>query len=235
MAKNIMDDFIAINDIGVLNISIVENNDPLIDLRDQNIIAYSDESKIFEQKLANEKELVKTLNLDDIIQVKNTIFTMYSLDQEMRHIYLEDLNRVNQETIVKIDEFHTEIIKKILQKYEWITISKFGKETDKQAWLLVQHADNDPFFQAGCLFILSNLIDKGETDKQNYAYLYDRVAVAESRPQRYGTQAKVVGERLELYPFEGETEDLEVRRREMGLSPLKIYLEQMRSALPLHK
>ncbi|MEK6734268.1 MAG: GNAT family N-acetyltransferase, partial [Pseudomonadota bacterium] len=43
---NTMEDFIAINDIGVLNIPILENNDPLVDLREQNIIAFGPSPEI---------------------------------------------------------------------------------------------------------------------------------------------------------------------------------------------
>lgn len=41
-----MDHFVKINDIGVLNIPIVENNDPLVDLREQNIIAFGPSHEI---------------------------------------------------------------------------------------------------------------------------------------------------------------------------------------------
>lgn len=41
-----MDNFVAINDIGVLNISIVENSDPLIDLKEQDIIAFGPSPEI---------------------------------------------------------------------------------------------------------------------------------------------------------------------------------------------
>jgi len=160
---------------------------------------------------------------------------MRALDQEVRQIVGCSMDKAGTQLLAEVDQFNTGQIKKILNRHTWVYISKFGVSADTDRWLLVQHADHDLDFQENCLRKLESLVESGETRAQNYAYLYDRVAVAESRPQRYGTQAKVVGERLELYPFEGETEDLEVRRREMGLSPLKIYLEQMRSALPLHK
>lgn len=43
---NTMDNFIAINDIGVLNIPVVENNELLVDLREQNIIAFGPSPEI---------------------------------------------------------------------------------------------------------------------------------------------------------------------------------------------
>ena len=40
----------------------------------------------------------------------------------------------------KIDYLHAEHLKAILSVHEWITISKFGRDADRNAWLIVQHA-----------------------------------------------------------------------------------------------
>ena len=47
--------------------------------------------------------------------------------------------------------------------------------------------------QREVLGMLEKLLEAKETSRQNYAYLYDRVASAEDRPQRYGTQGRCVG------------------------------------------
>ena len=47
-----------------------------------------------------------------------------------------------------------------------------------------------------------------ETNRRNYAYLYDRVAPKCGLKQRYGTQAIIQDDQLELLPFEGSEEDL---------------------------
>lgn len=65
-------------------------------------------------------------------------------------------------------------MKEILEKWGWILISQLGPEYDDKEWLLRQQGDNDPFFQAGVLLLLERLAQKGEMDKKNYAYLYDR-------------------------------------------------------------
>lgn len=151
---------------------------------------------------------------------------MRALDQKAR----ESLSS-GDETAIKllavVDQFNTGQIKKILSRHRWVCISKFGVSADTNAWLLVQHADHDLKFQKTCLRTLEGLLKVKETNPQNYAYLYDRVAVGESRPQRYGTQAKIEG-KVELYPFEGTAEALEARRKELGLNSLKDYLEEIR-------
>ncbi|MEM1009351.1 MAG: DUF6624 domain-containing protein [Myxococcota bacterium] len=76
-----------------------------------------------------------------------------------------------------IDTGNTKELKKLLQVHApWFTISKFGKVTSSNAWLLVQHADHDRAFQKQILKVLAKLHKKGESSPQNYAYLYDRVA-----------------------------------------------------------
>ena len=58
---------------------------------------------------------------------------------------------------------------------------------------------------------------------ENYAYLHDRIAAAEKRKQRYGTQF----EGLEPMPIEDEA-NVDARRREVGLEPMSELRRQMR-------
>ncbi|KAK0351541.1 hypothetical protein LTR94_024562, partial [Friedmanniomyces endolithicus] len=60
------------------------------------------------------------------------------------------------------------------------------------AWLMAQHADRDPQFQA----MMEPLVKSGEVSLANYAYLFDRIAVGADRPQRYGTQGRCTGPEL---------------------------------------
>ncbi len=120
----------------------------------------------------------------------------------------------------KIDSSNTLALKELLKTYAWIKISEFGVEADDNAWLLVQHADLDVPFQKQVLSILEKLYPIGETNPRNYAYLYDRVARAENRPQRFGTQGQCVSPG-HWEPFTSEDPGtVEQRRKDMGLSTL---------------
>lgn len=120
-----------------------------------------------------------------------------------------------------IDSQNREDLKNLLTLYDWFKISEFGPEADQAAWLLVQHADRDVDFQKRVLQILDKLLPSGETSGSNFAYLYDRVAVAENRPQRFGTQGRCVGPgRWEPWPSE-DPHDLQARRDALGLGPLE--------------
>ncbi|MDF2578405.1 MAG: hypothetical protein K0S74_1889, partial [Chlamydiales bacterium] len=171
-------------------------------------------------------------NLQNVDTVKAIIDVMYEVDQDLRKKLIHDIDNIKLRNLVKeIDCFHTNKMKEILTVHGWINISKFGKEYDQKAWLLVQHADHDPFFQAGSLFILSQLMLKNETDAKNYAYLYDRVVLKFQQLgmlQKFGTQVDVKKNgSISLLPYEGDLEDVEGRRKEIGLNSLTEYMESI--------
>jgi hypothetical protein len=168
-----------------------------------------------------------------INEVKSQLTTMVERDQYIRSKI--DWNNPD-ETLVfelqKIDHENTASLKKILEVYGWIRISIFGKEADQMAWLLVQHADHDIEFQKDVLSRLESLYPKGETSSKNFAYLYDRVAINDKRPQRYGTQGCIENRRWILHPTE-DLENLDTRRKIVGLSPYKDYLCEINHMLNL--
>lgn len=98
-------------------------------------------------------------------------------------------NRIWQDTC-RVDSENTAWLKAHVAAHGWIRISDYGEAASGAAWLLVQHADRDPTFQAEILALLEPLVAAKETSGGNYAYLYDRVAVGANRPQRYGTQGR---------------------------------------------
>lgn len=174
--------------------------------------------------------------LDNIETIKKQLKMMVDIDQRVRNIWVTDLNNPEiSKLVTKVDKLNTTHLKKILALYDWITISKFGPEADSNAWLLVQHADLDPDFQARCAFLLEQLLPMGETSKKNFAYLYDRVALKFLNiglKQRYGTQAKLVNGKFELFPYEGTLEELNKRRQEVGLPSAEEYLTLLQEMYP---
>lgn len=168
----------------------------------------------------------------DVEYIISILNYMYQIDQEARATYLADLQTYgiadrdmqNNEIVLLMNEiglFHSNIMKQILAVHGWITISKFGEQADQQAWILIQHVE-DQFFQAGCLFLLTDLVEKGETDVKNYAYLYDRVSLnfaALGMKQKFGTQFMITEDKeIVLFPYEGTLQELDARREKMGLT-----------------
>jgi hypothetical protein len=168
--------------------------------------------------------------------VKSKLSHMVKMDQYMRNYlnipynngYSEEEQKYFQKRFMHrftlLDKENTSELKKLLNKYEWFNISDFDEQADKDAWLLVQHADLDLAFQKEVLLILTKLYPQNETNKSNYAYLYDRVkAIGEKKPQRYGTQGMCVGPgKWEPHAIE-DASNVDKRRKEMGLVSMEEY------------
>ena len=102
------------------------------------------------------------------------------------------------------------------------TRAEVGVDGVKAAFLLIQHADHDPAFQARMLPLLDSAYARGEVTGQELAMLTDRVAKAAGRPQRYGTQATIADGRATLDPIEDSVR-VDDRRASLGLPPLVQY------------
>ena len=114
-------------------------------------------------------------------------------------------------------------LKAVLARIGWFDISRYGAEASQAAWLIVQHSDHDPAWQAQVLADLAPRVARGDMRRSYYAYLVDRVAVNAGRPQTYGTQGRCQGRgNLELRPVV-DRDSLDRRRAEMGLDSIADY------------
>ena len=163
-------------------------------------------------------------------------FVRKTIDRPEIRALAPDVRRAFDEGLAErwreVDASNTEELKGLLDRYGWFRISEFGPEADRDAWLLVQHADHDRAFQREVLDVLAGLVETDETSVRNYAYLHDRVAVGEGRPQRFGTQGQCVGPgRWEPYPIE-DAETVDVRRAAYGLEPIADYAARFTAYCP---
>ena len=118
---------------------------------------------------------------------------------------------------------NSEWLKSVLARIGWFDISHYGAEASQAAWLIVQHSDHDPAWQAAVLADLAPRVARGDMQRSYYAYLVDRVAVNAGRPQTYGTQGRCQGRgNLELLPVV-DRPNLDRRRAEMGLETIADY------------
>ena len=90
----------------------------------------------------------------------------------MERVHLENANR----------------LKEIIDLIGYPTQKKVGKKANYAAWMIIQHAIGLPDFQRGCLKLIEQAVHSGEADPKQFAYLSDRIAFFERRPQTYGTQ-----------------------------------------------
>lgn len=159
------------------------------------------------------------------------------LERELRHMVAEDQKtrigdgktspETREDEIAAIDAKHLPRLKQIVAEMGWPRVSRVGSDGAHSMWLLVQHMDADTAFQKQCLGLMEPLVEKGEALGDDFAYLTDRVRVAEKRFQVYGTQwfrnAKGV---LEPRAIEDEKE-VDARRKKVGLPTMAEYKKQL--------
>jgi len=130
-----------------------------------------------------------------------------------------------------IDNRNTKNMKQIVSRYGWPTVSLVGKKANFSAWLLVQHADFDPHFQAYCLDLMKRAAQKNPKDmsKRNIAYLIDRVRVNRGAKQLLGTQFYIKGGEIIPRPI-WNLKNLEKRRMHFDLEPFEKYKQRMKNS-----
>lgn len=131
--------------------------------------------------------------------------------------------------LCEIDKSNTEWLKADLRANGWFVASRFDQAASGYAWLITQHADNDPAFQREVLAILEPMVATGETSASNFAYLYDRVAVGSGRPQRYGTQGTCTATNVWTPDPLEDPDRVETLRAAVGIDTLAEYQAHMHS------
>ncbi len=125
-----------------------------------------------------------------------------------------------------VDHRNTARMKEIVEKHGWPTRGMVADDGARCAWLLVQHGDHAVAFQRKCLELMRSHKKTEQVFLVELAYLTDRVLVNESKPQIYGTQFHVTGGKQQPRPIR-EPEDVDKRRKSMGMSTMKEYIELM--------
>jgi hypothetical protein len=134
--------------------------------------------------------------------------------------YNEEMKELHNRNAVTLNE--------IIDTIGYPTIDKVGREANEATWLIIQHAIEQPEFMKKCSKLLEIAVSENKADPKNLAYLTDRIAVFESKPQLYGTQFDW-DENGNLSPnlFDDITKVNE-RRKSIGLNPLYDQIEIVR-------
>lgn len=103
--------------------------------------------------------------------------------------------------------------------------SRDGDKAADWAFLIVQHQTDDPAFMADMLARFETLRADEEVHADDYALLFDRVAILQGRPQRYGSQTRCADGEFELQAPLEDPDAVDKLRSEVGLLPLATYLK----------
>jgi hypothetical protein len=79
-------------------------------------------------------------------------------------------------------------LRELIAEHGWPAEDIAGVDGAESAWLITQHAIGDPDFMRRALELLRDCAEHRRVPRWHAAYLEDRIALYEGRPQRYGTQ-----------------------------------------------
>jgi len=90
--------------------------------------------------------------------------------------------------------------------------------------LIIEHSDEDIEFQKTALDELSLFFEKGQIKGQDFAILTDKILLAETRKQLYGTQVEIKNGIITPYPIE-DKKKLDERRKSLNLPAMSKYIK----------
>lgn len=131
---------------------------------------------------------------------------------EMEEVHLDNAQRLQE----------------IIQQIGWPTQEQVGEEASQAAWLIVQHAISLPSFMKSCLALMKEQERAGTVNPVNVAFLSDRIAMYENRPQSYGTQFVSDDQgRLVAYELDASIDQVNQRRQKLGLNTVEERLAEL--------
>ena len=163
----------------------------------------------------------------DYKSIAERIIELRDADLELRDRLIQNgqLGKGYDEEMAKLHNKNAKVLDKIIDAIGYPTIDKVGEEANEAAWLVIQHSIEQPSFMKKCAELLKDAVSE---NRANLAYLIDRIAVFEGKPQLYGTQFDW-NKNGELSPnlFDDLTE-VNQRRKAIGLNTLEEQTKVMR-------
>lgn len=163
--------------------------------------------------------------------IKDKLIAMGKTDRQIREKLLKEksLSAGYNEEMERVHDEHAQALEKIIDTIGWPAKSKVGDEASQAAWLILLHAISRPEFQKKSVLLLRALVDEGEVEAKELAYLEDRICFFERKPQKYGTQFDW-DENGELKPWQIENPQMvDELRQKMGLLPIEEQTALMRN------
>jgi len=159
----------------------------------------------------------------DLKSTAEKIIRLKNADLELRERLVRngELGAGYHEEMQNLHIRNSEILGEIIDRTGYPTVEKMGEEASEAAWMVIQHAIARPDFMRRCLKLLEDSAPETHIEKINIAYLYDRIAVFEDRPQLYGTQFDW-DENGQLSPNAyDDLNKVNERRKSLGLNSLE--------------
>ena len=130
------------------------------------------------------------------------------------------------ETVATADIRHSTYLERYARRVGWRVLFEDG-EMAGDVWRIVQHSNRRLAFQRRCLAEWKD--ERPLVPEWQIAFLEDRVALCEGRPQIYGSQfQRTSDDSWKLWPTTSQSvQELDVLRTAAGLQPFGEYCELM--------
>lgn len=113
-------------------------------------------------------------------------------------------------------------LRELIAEHGWPAEDIADKDGAEAAWFIAQHAVGEPEFQHQVLHLLNTCVAEGRTPAWHAAYLEDRIALHEGRPQRFGSQWMDDPRDGRIRPWTlADPEHINELRSSVGLGPLR--------------
>lgn len=156
-------------------------------------------------------------------EIAKKIIELKNADLEFREKLIESgqLGEGYNEEMANLHNKNAKTLNEIINKIGYPTVDKVGKEANEATWLIIQHSIGQPNFMKKCVKLLEIAVHQNEANSKNLAYLTDRIAVFENKPQLYGTQFDW-DESGELSPnLFDDLKKVNQRRKAIGLNSIE--------------
>lgn len=160
------------------------------------------------------------MNYEEIAEI---IIGLKNADLEFRDKLIQGrlLSEDYNEKMANLHCRNAKILDKIIDNIGYPTVENVGKEASEAAWLVIQHSIGQPYFMKKSAELLKVAVNENKADLKSFAYLSDRIAVFEGKPQLYGTQFDW-DENGEMSPNQyDDIAKVNQRRKSIGLNTLE--------------
>jgi hypothetical protein len=122
--------------------------------------------------------------------LRQELVAMREEDQSVRE-QLVDSGQLGGHYVPRMEAIHRKNaarLRELIAEHGWPGEDIAGKDGAEAAWMIAQHAIGEPEFMREALRLVEACTTEGRTPAWHAAYLEDRIALHEGRPQRFGSQ-----------------------------------------------
>ncbi len=188
-------------------------------------ISYSGDLEIHHNRIVETKAYNsdKLESYDTIsLEVITILYKAFYEDQRLRSI--EKSDSINDKEIARIDSNNKLLLDKLFNEYGYLGVSLLNSEMQDYMGVMTLHQDLD--FQLKHIAKIEEAVDNYECSPYIFAYLLDKIKVAQKEPQIFGSQLYFSEDdnRFKPYPI-SRKDNVNKKRKEYGLGNLEDYIK----------